>query len=325
MTTSSRPLNLRGILLPFTTPFTATEDLDKDALRANIQHWNQTGISGYVALGSTGERVNLNEREYLDVIETARDEVPDSMTFICGAGQQSTRQTINEIRQAANLGADGVLVITPNFYRAAMTPGALIEHYQTIADASPVPVVLYSMPDLTGIAIEPSTVATLSEHPNIIGMKDSSADIPRFQETLKVVTDGFAVLTGNGTVLFDALKSGARGAVLAVGCTAAEYCLEIYNYVQSGDLETGSQLQEKLTPLALAVTKRYGIGGLKAALDLSGLIGGSVRAPLKAPSNEARHEIEQLLNVVRERRSSRINSGDTSRMDSGGFAGVVRT
>ncbi|MGH9880210.1 MAG: dihydrodipicolinate synthase family protein [Pyrinomonadaceae bacterium] len=318
-------MNLRGILLPFTTPFKQNEDLDLESLRANIQRWNQTGISGYVALGSTGERVNLDEREYLEVIETARSEVPANLTFIVGAGQQSTRQTVCEVKRAAAAGADAVLVITPGFYRAAITPDALVQHYTTVAEASPVPVILYSMPDLTGVAIEPETVAQLSEHPNIVGIKDSSANMLHFKETMRLVDAEFAVLTGNGTVLYAALSAGARGAVLAVGCAAAEYCLEIHSQVVSGDNETAAALQDKLTPLALAVTKRYGIGGLKAALDLTGLKGGAVRAPLKSPGPDARQEIAQLLEAVINDTASRNKSGDTSRTDLGGFAGALRT
>ena len=152
------------MLLPFTTPFKANDDLDVDGLRENIRKWNKTGIVGYVALGSTGERVNLNEREYLKVIEVARAAVPPDLVFIVGAGQQSTRCTIEEIKRAVAVGGDAALVITPHFYRSAITQEALVSHYMTVADDSPVPIILYNMPDLTGIKIEPQTVAQLSTH-----------------------------------------------------------------------------------------------------------------------------------------------------------------
>src|SRR5438034_5512099 len=266
------PLNLNGILLPVTTPFLATEALDSEGLTTNLQTWNDTGIIGYVVLGSTGERANLDEREYLQVIETARRAVPENLTFIAGAGQQSTRSTINEIERAATAGADAVLVITPSFYRSAITQEALVRHYLAVAEASSVPVILYSMPDLTGIQIEPETAARLSEHRNIIGMKDSSADIPKFVETVRLVPENFAVMIGNGTVLCDALQSGARGGILAVGCVVPGLCVEIYRAVQAADITRAKSLQEKLTPLARAVTKTYGIGGLKSAMELAGLV-----------------------------------------------------
>jgi 4-hydroxy-2-oxoglutarate aldolase len=291
-------VNLRGIFLPFTTPFTSEEELDVSSLQKNLRHWNASGISGYVALGSTGERVHLDEREYMRVVEVSREEVPASLSFIVGVGQQSTRQTINEARRVAAAGADAVLAITPSFYRPAISQRALVDHYTSVADSSPIPVILYSMPDLTGVAIEPSTAAELCEHPNIVGIKDSSADINRFTETLRIVSGDFVVLTGNGTVLCEALMAGSRGAILAVGCVASAFCQQMFDAIMAGRLEQAQAMQQKLTPLALAVTKRYGIGGLKAAMDQLGLIGGAVRAPLVSPDDKAREEIAQALRSV---------------------------
>jgi len=286
-------------MLPITTPFDAACNVDLAGLRANIAQWNATGISGYVMLGSTGERMHLDEWEYLEVIETARAAIeprPDGLTFIAGAGQQSTRGTINEIKRVSDaMAVDAFLIITPHFYRPSITQPALIAHYQSIADASPAPVILYSMPALTGIKIEPETAARLSEHENIIGIKDSSADLDGLRETIKLVRKDFAVLTGNGTVLHQALDAGACGGILAVGCIAPEICLEIFRAVISGENERASVLQAKLTPLAQAVTTRFGIGGLKAALEMKGYVGGTVRGPLVQPSDEAREEIRRCL------------------------------
>ena len=225
-------------------------------------------------LGSTGERVNLDEGEYLQVIEAARAAVPSDLTFIVGAGQQSTRGTINEIKRVASaVPVAAFLVITPHFYRSSITQQALIAHYQSIADESPAPVILYSMLALTGIKIEPETAARLSQHERIIGIKDSSNDIDGLRETIKLVREGFAVLTGNGTVLNQALNAGACGGILAVACVAPALCIAIARAVQSGDTTTATTLQAKLTPLAEAVTSRFGIGGLKAALEMQGYVG----------------------------------------------------
>jgi len=286
---------LRGILLPFPTPFRADGEVDEGSLRTNIEKWNEMGIKGYVALGSTGERVHLDEREYLGVIEEARRAVPENLAFIVGAGQQSVRATLYEIRRASQAGADAVLVITPYFYRRAITQTALEKFYLSVADESPVPVLLYSMPELTGVAIAPEMVARLSEHENILGIKDSSGDIINFSEMLRLVPEDFAVVTGNGSLLYAALSAGARGAILAVGCVAAEQSLAIYGAVMSGNHERARSIQRKLTPLARAVTVRYGIGGLKAALDMIGFEGGVVRAPLEMPDEEARREISRVL------------------------------
>src|ERR1700752_1635192 len=286
---------LRGILLPTTTPFTDTEELDLGALAGNIRKWRSAGISGFVLLGSTGERVHLEESEYLRTLEVARNEISSDGAFIAGVGQQSTRGTIAEIKKAVQCGADSVLVLTPHYYRSAMTQNTLISHYGAVADASPVPVLLYSMPALTGIKIEPETIARLSEHENIVGVKDSSNDVAGFAQTVKLCPPEFAVLTGNGTVLRDAMQAGATGGILAVGCLVPEICLEVFNAFHRDDQQRASSLQAKLTPLATAVTKKYGIGGLKAALDLAGYHGSSVRAPLHSPDANAVAEIARLL------------------------------
>lgn len=311
---------LRGVLLPFTTPFNLSEELDKEGLRRNIRKWNATGIVGYVALGSTGERVNLDALECAQVIEIAREEIPQNLEFIVGAGQQATRATIAETKQASAAGADAVLVITPHFYRPAITQGALVTHFTAVADASPVPVILYSMPDLTGIKIEPETVARLSEHPNIVGIKDSSADTGGFKKTMTLVPEEFAVLTGNGTVFANTLENGARGAILAVGCVATALCVEIFRLVEVGEGDKAAALQQKLTPLALAVTKRYGIGGLKAAMGMIGFAGGAVRAPLISATAEAQSEIAALLDELRNESVSKTEA----RGELDEFAGVVR-
>ena len=286
---------LRGILLPTTTPFTDTEELDLDALADNIRKWRAAGISGFVLLGSTGERVHLEESEYLRTLEAARKEIPSDGAFIAGVGQQSTRGTIAEIAKAAQCGADAVLVLTPHYYRAAITQEALVSYYRAVADGARVPVLLYSMPALTGIKIEPETIARLTEHPNIIGVKDSSNDVAGFAATVKLCPPEFAVLTGNGTVLLDALRAGATGAILAVGCVVPRMCIEIFDAFNRGDEERAGRLQAKLTPLAAAVTTRFGIGGLKAALDMADYRGGTVRAPLRSPDEAARAEIARLL------------------------------
>ncbi len=311
MTKKFSPHALRGILLPTTTPFHPDGQILTSAIRANLKKWSTRGVAGFVVLGSTGERVHLDEDEYLGVIEISREVVSDDLAFIVGAGQHSTRGTINEIKNAADAGADAVLVITPHYYRSAMNQEALRSYYTAVADASPVPVLLYSMPALTGIKIEPETIARLSEHPNIVGVKDSANDIAGFLETVRLCPDDFAVMTGNGTVLLDALRAGATGGILAVGCVVPEVCVEIFRAFNAGEMERAEALQSRLTPLAAAVTTRFGISGLKAALGLAGYQGGVVRAPLPGHDHLAHQEISALYEEcsVRSSASSAVNPG----------------
>src|SRR5215218_9310103 len=291
MTTSIN--ELRGILLPTTTPFDPNGNISASDITSNIKEWTARAVIGFVVLGSTGERVHLDEREYLQVIEVSR--AASESLLIVGAGQQSTVGTIKEIKNAARAGAEAVLVITPYFYRPAITQETLVSYYTAVADEAPVPMLLYSMPPLTGIKIEPETVAGLSEHPNIIGVKDSSNDVAGFRRTVELCPRDFAVMTGNGTVLLDALRAGATGGILAVGCVVPEVCVEIFRAFGADDGERAERLQAELTPLASAVTTKYGIGGLKAALDMAGYRGGAVRAPLRSPDDAARVEIKGLL------------------------------
>ena len=286
---------LSGILLPLPTPFDEDDAVDTRALRSNIEKWNQTGIDGYVLLGSTGERSHLGERECMDVIESARDSVLDGMHFIVGAGEQSTRATIDEVRLVADAGADAVLVITPHFYRAQMTQQTLINHYLAVADASPVPVLLYNASPFTNISLTSETIATLSAHENIVGTKDSSGDILALAETVRLVPEDFAVLTGNGSALYPALCAGAGGGILAIACIAPRLAVEIYDSFDAGEHSRAREAQKRLTKHTRGILGGYGISGLKAALDMLGYTGGKVRAPLLDTSGEARVEIAAVL------------------------------
>jgi 4-hydroxy-2-oxoglutarate aldolase len=289
---------LRGVLLPFPTPFDAGGGVDARALRENIELWNRTGVAGYVALGSTGERVHLDAGERAALVETARGCVPAEMTFVVGVGEQGTRGTIEECGLAARSGADALLVLTPHFYKGSMTQAALASHFERVADSSRAPVILYNIPQNTGVALAPETVARLSAHENIAGIKDSSGDVVNHFEMLRLVGDGredFALLTGHAGVFYASLGAGARGGVLAAACVMPRLCVEIYEAARAGDHARARESQRRLAPVASAVTVRFGIGGLKYALDLQGFRGGTVRAPLSPPGEDARREIARLL------------------------------
>ena len=288
---------LGGVLLPFPTPFDARDEVDTGALAANLARWNEAGVAGYVALGSTGERVHLDDGEARRVVAAARAAVPGELLFVVGVGQQSTRATIAEARRAADSGADALLVITPHFYRSALTQGALTEHYERVADAASAPVVIYSIPQNTGVTLAPETVGRLARHENVVGLKESSGDVVAFVEMLRAVGDAenFSMMTGHASALHASLAAGARGGILAVACAVPRFTAALVRAFESGDHARARAMQHQLIPLARAVTTRFGVGGLKYALDLGGYAGGAVRAPLRAPDDEARREIARLF------------------------------
>ena len=291
-----RSEKLRGVLLPFPTPFDAMERLDVQALVSNIGRWNETGIAGYVALGSTGEPSHLSEEERREVMLAARAAVPANKFFIAGTGNQSTRQTIRETERAAVCGADAVLVITPHFYRGAMTQEALSNHYTTLADHSPVPVLLYQIPQNTAVRFEVETIKCLAEHERIVGIKDSSGEVEFIAGVARASDADFATVTGHAGTFFDALAHGARGGILALACLVPEVAVEIHRLAtETAGAARASELQTAFGQLATAVTTRYGIGGLKAALDMRGYTGGAVRSPLAMPLRAAHDEIARAL------------------------------
>jgi 4-hydroxy-2-oxoglutarate aldolase len=287
--------SVSGLLPPIPTPFDEQEQVALEHLRANLARWNQYGYSGYVVLGSNGEFVHLTESERWAVIETAREAIPEDKLLIVGASYNATRDAVDFVRRVARMRVDAVLVGTPNYYRDQITPGILLDHYRKIADASPIPILLYSVPQFTGIALAPETVARLAEHPNIIGIKDSGGNLATVAEIIRLVPSDFSVLTGSAALLQAAMALGAKGAVLAVGCIAPDVCLEIMRLARDGDRAQAAARQLHLLPVARAVTTQFGISGLKAALDLLGFYGGPPRSPLPAPDERMRAEIRAIL------------------------------
>lgn len=272
-------LNLAGVIPPVVTPF-KDEELDLDSLRANLRRLNGLGLSGYLVLGSNGENVFLDQDESDRIIAAAREEVPPGKLLLAGTGAQSTRQTIAGTRRAAGLGAQAALVFTPSYFKGQMNQDRLTAHYQRVAEESPIPILVYNVPANTGLNMGPELIARMAEHDNVIGVKDSSGNIGQLSEILRMVPEDFAVLVGNAPVFYPALTLGARGGILAVANAAPEICLEIHDRVLAGDRKRALELQFLMTPLALMVTVRYGVGGLKAAMDLAGYSGGGVRSPL---------------------------------------------
>lgn len=288
-------LSLAGIFPPVTTPFLPGGDLALDQLRATVERMNTLPLRGYVLGGSNGEFTSLSVEERLAVTTLARDATPAGRVLIGGAGMESTRGTIALARQMAAIGVDAVMVVTPGYFRARMSAAALEAHYLGVADASPVPVLLYSVPANTGVDLPQESVARLSEHANILGLKDSGGDITKLAWMVGATRPGFQILAGSGGFLLPALAVGAVGAVAALANIAGAEMAEIHRLVQTGNLDAARALQWRLIGLNSAVTRRFGVAGLKAAQEMLGWYGGPPRAPLLPATAEEREEVRGLL------------------------------
>ncbi|MDZ7780646.1 MAG: dihydrodipicolinate synthase family protein [Gemmatimonadota bacterium] len=290
-------IDLGGTFLPVTTPFDpVTGDFDVVAYRTNLRHWFERPIRGILTAGSTGESVFLDDPERVTLVEAARDVIPADALLIAGTGAESTRQAIRLTREAAAAGADAVLVSPPAYYKGAMTPEALARHYRTVADASPVPVMVYQVPlRLSTLELPTGLVAELSRHDNIVGIKDSRGKLELVGELVEETADDFQVLVGSGAILYGGLEIGAVGGIVAVGLMACAEAAEISAAFGDGRLEDAGRLQERIAPVHDQIVGGMGVPGVKAALDLLGLHGGQPRAPLSPVSEERSGEIRRIL------------------------------
>jgi len=287
-------LKLAGILPPLVTPFRADGGVDLAAFEANLESYSSFDLGGYLVLGSNGEAAALDEEEKVSLIRTAR-RLCGSRLLLAGTGLESTRSTIAFTRRAAEAGADAALVLTPHYYKPQMSPDALRLHFERVADASPVPVLLYSVPAFTALPFPPSLASALAGHRNIAGMKESSGDLGLLGRIVSSVPPSFQVACGSAPVVYPALCLGAVAGILAVACCAPGPSAALYRAFLAGDHAGARRIQAALTPLAVAVTATWGVAGLKAAMDAAGLRGGEVRAPLLPLPAVARAELAATL------------------------------
>lgn len=289
---------LGGIYPPVPTFFHEDESLDLETLRTHIERLREKGIANFVALGSNGEAVHLDRDERRDVIAAIREAAGAEATILAGAGGQSTRETITLCQLAAEAGADVALVLPPSHYGGKMGMPVQRAHFLAVADASPLPIVIYNMPaNAAGIDLDAETVIALSVHPNIVGMKDSSGNVAKLAEIVAGAREGFTVLAGSASFLLPAMVVGASGAIAALANIAPRECLRLVELIKLGDLAEARALQARLIPVNTAVTSGYGVAGLKAALTFTARYGGAPRRPL-APLGDG--ELARLRGVLAE-------------------------
>ncbi|MDH5759150.1 MAG: dihydrodipicolinate synthase family protein [Gemmatimonadota bacterium] len=293
-------IQLGGVTLPVTTPFdTDTGDVSYSAFRENLERWAESDIRGVLIGGSTGESVFLEDEERTEMIRVARAALPEDRIIIAGTGAESTRRTIRNTLEAAEAGAHAVLVKPPVYFKGAMGHEALATHYTAVAEASPIPVIVYQVPlHLSTMDLPTALVAELSRHANIVGIKDSRGKPELVEELLAACADDFQVLVGNGALLLPALELGAVGGIVAVGLLAAGPAVEVYRAFRDGRLDPAREAQARIAPVHREIVGGRGVPGVKVALDLLGFHGGVPRPPLAPFPAERSGEIREILETA---------------------------
>jgi 4-hydroxy-2-oxoglutarate aldolase len=284
-----------GVFAALTTPYARDGSVSLSDLKHNVQRYNQTDLAGYVALGSTGESVLLTRAEMDGILITVKESAAKGKKLLAGAGAESTAETIERTKRAAELGYDAALVKTPHYYKPAYKPEVLIAHYRRVADESPIPVMLYSIPQFTGIALAAADVAALAEHPNIIGIKDSSGNVQGVAEIVAATPPAFQILVGSAASVYPSLVIGVRGAILALACALPEKCVALFDLVRQGHHEEARELQSILLRASKLIVSEMGIAGVKFAMDQRGYRGGLPRLPLVPLHQEQKKRLNDFL------------------------------
>jgi 4-hydroxy-2-oxoglutarate aldolase len=300
----ARP-SFEGVIPAVVTPFSLRGAVDAPGLQRHLRWLSGRGLSNWLISGSTGESPLLNETEHRRLVGRASGLRRRGALLLAGSGAESTRGTIRLCRASAEAGADAVLVVNPSYYKGMLDEGALEAFYTEVAEASPLPVMLYSVPKFTGLPLSPALVERLAPHPNIIGLKDSSGDLAALQAFLERTPPDFQVFTGAPLIAGAAVLAGASGAILAMANVVPGLCRQLYGAARAGDVEGVRRLQTELNFLTRAIQNAHGIPGLKAAATILGGCGGYPRAPLRPLEEPARQRIAAALREAGYRPRSR--------------------
>jgi 4-hydroxy-2-oxoglutarate aldolase len=291
-------MNLSGVFPALTTPFSADGSVSVEDIKHNITKYNSTGLAGFVAIGSTGESVLLSRKEVDTILVAVKESAAPGMRLIAGTGAESTAETIDRTKRAAELGYHIALVKTPYYYKPMYKPETFIAHYRRVADVSPIPVLLYSVPQFTGVALEALEVGVLAQHPNIVGIKESSGNVQRAAEMLAAAPSSFQLLVGSASMMFPSMVLGAVGSILALASALPELCVALFEAARKGDMETARTLQATILPASKLIVSQNGIPAVKYAMDQAGYRGGIPRQPLLPLHEEQRLAIRELMAKV---------------------------
>jgi 4-hydroxy-2-oxoglutarate aldolase len=295
---SKTGLSIHGVIPPMLTPFREDEKVDEEMFVRNIKRWNKDDLGGYLVLGSNSEASSISETEKLRLIKLTREHAKRGRTVIAGTGLESARETLRLTEKAANLGIDAALILTPSYYIDQMSDEALIGHFTFIADRSPVPILIYNVPKYTHVNISLNALKRLSEHPNIVGMKDSKADIAQVELFVKNLPRNFQVIVGSAAVWYPALRLGVTSGIAALSNFAGNQCAQVQSLFKAGNFRKAEELHNRLLPVNTAITATFSIAGLKYAATLAGYEGGFVRRPLLPLSDESKKTLRGILQTA---------------------------
>ncbi len=294
MTTNAEKLS--GVFLPVTTPFNRDMSVDAGALRANMEFYAQTEVRGYLALGSNGENRCLRESEKRQVLEIILAARSSQQVVMTGCIYDSTDQTIEFMKYVKDAGSDFATLLTPSYFRKHMTHDVLTSYFTECAEAVDIPVLLYNAPGFTGVTILPETVAILAAHPNIAGMKDSAPS--GIENFMQYNSDSFSVLPGSASFFYPAILKGSPGGVMSLANAFPEAGIKLWKLARQGYSIEGEAWHDTMKNLNKNISSKYGVPGVKAAMDLAGLAGGYPRRPLQPLGETERDIIRQCLSIV---------------------------
>jgi len=286
---------IKGVIPPMITPFKENGDVDYWMHAGNMEKWNNDNLAGCLVLGSNSETVYLNEEEKLELIRITVEAARKDRLILAGTGMESTRETIKLTNKAARLGAHGALVLTPFYYGGKMNDEALIRYFTEVADNSDIPILIYNVTKFTHVNISADAVQVLSRHPNIIGMKDSSGDVPQLVKFISVVPEDFNLMVGTASSWYPALTLGISAGIMALANCSPNECALVQEYYENGQIEKSRDTYTRIFPVNTAVTAAYGIAGLKYACSLSGYEGGFVRKPLLELKEDEKKKVRDIL------------------------------
>ena len=290
---------IEGVIPPMITPFKEDGAVDYDKHIRNMERWNEDTLAGYLVLGSNSEAAYLSEDEKIKMIELTVKHAKKDRLVLAGTGMESAVETIRLTNKAAKLGAHGALILTPFYYCDKMNDEALIQYFTHVSDKTNIPILIYNVPKYTHINISATAVKALSQHPNILGMKDSTGNIPQLVSFLPVIPEDFNLMVGTVSAWYPALTLGVKGGVFALANCAPNECAEVQEAFNKGDHETAREIYMRIFPVNTAVTATYGVAGLKYAADLRGYSGGQVRNPLLPPKDPEKETIKSIMQTAK--------------------------